>query len=351
MNTKVFKSSFSGVLLDWFKVEKRNLPFRDTKDPYKVWLSEIILQQTQMKTGIEYYKKFIKRFSSISMLAESNQKEIYSLWEGLGYYNRAKNLLKTAKIIAKKHNGVFPKTYDELIKLPGIGKYTASAISSICYNEKRVVVDANVYRVLSRVFGIKTNISKPKAYKSFLTLSNILSKNTNRIGDYNEAIMDFGSVVCSPKKPACWSCVFKTNCIAYKKDIVNALPVKASKKKLISRDFNYYVFENNNRLLIRKRTQNDIWKNLYEFYLEEGKNKERTLQKEFEIQKIKPVITKDKGLLSHQKINIDFNHFQILNGSVFDKIKKELGLIEVKADKINRYGFPKVIANYLNSYC
>ena len=139
----------------WFKKEKRKLPFRKTKDPYKVWLSEIILQQTQMETGVKYYKKFIANFPNINFLAEAKEEDVYSLWQGLGYYNRAKNLHKTSKIISK-NNGVFPQDYEGLIKLPGIGKYTASAIASICYNEKRYVVDANVYRVFSRLFGIKT---------------------------------------------------------------------------------------------------------------------------------------------------------------------------------------------------
>ena len=205
-----------------------------------------------MKTGVEYYKRFVNRFPSINKLAEAEQKELYSLWEGLGYYNRASNLHKTAKIITEQYNGVFPKTYDELIKLPGVGKYTASAISSICYNEKRVVVDANVFRVLARVFNIKTNINKAKAYNSFLDLSNKLAKKTINTGDYNEAIMDFGSTVCSPKKPACYKCVFNSNCEANSKGIVDLLPVKSTKKKTIKRDFNYYVFENKKNLLIKK---------------------------------------------------------------------------------------------------
>tara|TARA_B100000927_G_scaffold39676_1_gene28400 strand:+ start:1039 stop:2103 length:1065 start_codon:yes stop_codon:yes gene_type:complete len=352
MNTKVFKSNFSKTLLGWYNVEKRKLPFRESKDPYKVWLSEIILQQTQMKTGVKYYKRFIKRFPSVNKLAEAEQKELYSLWEGLGYYNRALNLHKTAKIITEEYCGVFPKTYDELIKLPGVGKYTASAISSICYNEKRVVVDANVFRVLARIFNIKTNISKPQAYNSFLDLSNNLAKKTINTGDYNEAIMDFGSTVCSPKKPACYKCVFNSSCEANSKGMVDLLPVKSTKKKTVKRDFNYYVFENKKNLLIRKRTNSDIWKNLYEFHLEEGlkENKKiKEIKKELESQNVKVTVTKDKGLLSHQKINVVFNHFKIPDNSMFKKIKKGLELIKVHKNKINEYGFPKVIVNYLNS--
>ena len=348
MNTEVFKSNFSKILLAWYNTEKRKLPFRESKDPYKVWLSEIILQQTQMKTGVEYYKRFINRFQSINKLAEAEQKELYSLWEGLGYYNRASNLHKTAKIITEQYNGVFPKTYEELIKLPGVGKYTASAISSICYNERRVVVDANVFRVLARVFNIKTNINKAKAYNIFLGLSNKLAKKTIHTGDYNEAIMDFGSTVCSPKKPACHKCVFNSNCEANSKGIVDLLPVKSTKKKMIKRDFNYYVFENKRNLLIRKRIKSDIWKNLYEFHLEEGSKENKTI-KELKNQKIKLTVTRDKGVLSHQRINVVFNHFKIPDDFTFKKIKKELKLIKVHKDKINEYGFPKVIVNYLNS--
>ena len=353
MNKNSERSSFSRSLLSWFEKEKRPLPFRKSKDPYKVWLSEIILQQTQMETGINYYKKFIERFPKVDDLATAKQEEVYSLWQGLGYYNRAKNLHKTARIVSKNKGG-FPKIYEDLIKLPGIGKYTASAISSICYNEKNYVVDANVYRVLSRVFGIKTNINKPRAYNDFHKLTSSLAKNIKNTGDYNEALMDFGGSVCLPKKPKCKNCVFKKECFAYKNNMTESIPLKKQNKKIKIRFFNYYVFENKDVILVKKRSQKDIWENLFEFYLIENKNSKKATEHVNKTTKMNlPPPSKEKAfsLLSHQKINVIFYGYTIQKKEDIIALQNTFGMKMLTKSKIKNLGFPKVIDNYLKSHC
>jgi len=350
MNKNSVRSSFSKHLLTWFAKEKRVLSFRKTKEPYLVWVSEVILQQTQMETGIKFYEKFVKTFPNVRSLAKASEKEVYSLWQGLGYYNRAKNLHKTAKIVSK-NKGVFPKKYKELIKLPGVGKYTASAIASICYNEKKYVVDANVYRVLSRVFGIKKNISKPKTYTEFEKLSSSLATNVEKTGDYNEAIMDFGGSVCLPKKPNCPSCIFKDMCVAYKKSLVEVLPIKTQTKKIKKRLFNYFVFENKNYFLLNKRKEKDIWKNLFEFYLIEGEYSKKTIETIYnKINKKlpKPIKTKSIAILSHQKIDVVFYSFFIVKKDTLIMVNNKLKMKMIKKSKVKNFGFPKVIDNYLN---
>lgn len=353
MNKNSGHSSFSKSLLSWFEKEKRTLPFRKNKDPYKVWLSEVILQQTQMETGIIYFEKFIERFRSVHDLANAEQEEVYSLWQGLGYYNRAKNLHKTAKIVSKTKGG-FPKKYESLIKLPGIGRYTASAISSICFNEKKYVVDANVYRVLSRLFGVKTNIKKPKAYNDFYELTSSLGKNVKKTGDYNEALMDFGGSVCLPKNPKCENCIFKKRCFAYKNNLIKTLPVKNQNKKVKNRVFNYFVFENKNVLLVKKRSKKDIWENLFEFYLSENKSSKKAieyLKKNVKITLPEPNKKSSFALLSHQKIHVLFYHYLIQTKEDIVSLKKTLGMKVLKKTDIKNLGFPKVIDNYLKSHC
>ncbi|MDG2342217.1 MAG: A/G-specific adenine glycosylase [Cytophagales bacterium] len=350
MNKDTLKTSFAKRLIKWYKKEKRALPFRENKDPYRVWLSEIILQQTQMEIGIKYYNTFIKSFSNIKSLANSSEKKVYSLWQGLGYYNRAKNLHKAAKIIIKKHKGVFPKNYDELIMLPGIGKYTAAAISSICYNEKKFVVDANVYRVLSRFFGINKDISRTSSYNYFIKLSEKLADEITDFGEYNESIMDFGGSVCLPKKPLCPKCIFKKECYAKEKNKVSTFPIKKRKIKIRKRFFNYLIIENRNQVLIKKRTHKDIWENLNEFYLNEGQDcffKSKPLV-DYGKDKI-ILVSEDVAKLSHQIIKIKFYKLEICDVNNLDRLKKSLNMVLIKKSDLNNYAFPKVINNYLKS--
>ena len=349
MNKDTLKTSFAKRLIKWYKKEKRALPFRENKDPYRVWLSEVILQQTQMETGIKYYNIFIKNFPNIKSLANSSEKKVYSLWQGLGYYNRAKNLHKSAKIIYKKYNGLFPDNYNELIKLPGIGKYTASAISSICYNEKRLVVDANVFRVLSRFYGISKDISKPSSYNYFLNFGEKIAQKITDFGEYNESIMDFGGSVCLPKKPLCEKCVFEINCFAKKEKKIEFFPIKNRVIKIKKRFFNYIVFEDKNRILIKKRTQKDVWKNLYEFYLAEDQTvSSKSLSFGKNHMGYFSLKSKDTAKLSHQIIKINF--YRLKGGEYnLEKIGEDLNMVVVKKSNLKNYAFPKVIDNYLKS--
>ena len=347
------KLEFGSNILNWFKTNKRDLPFRKDKDPYKVWLSEIILQQTQMDTGIRYYKMFIKKFPNIKSLSEANEETVYSMWKGLGYYNRAKNLHKTAKIITADFKGFFPTDYDNLLKLPGVGKYTASAISSICFKKRRFVIDANVFRVISRYIGIKEKINKPSSYSQFEEISKKLAKNIEDIGSYNEALMDFGSLVCMPKKPKCEVCDNKKTCFSFINNTQEKYPIKEKPKKRKRRYFNYFAIENKSKYLIQKRTKKDIWNNLYEFFLIEDKNSAAAINlfkkcSSFRLTNFKSDNTlKRLSQLSHQSINVNFHKIYIRNKRDFYSIKKNLSLKEIEKREIKKVGFPKVIDNYL----
>ena len=274
----------------------------------------------------------------------------------LGYYNRAKNLHKTAKIIVNQNGGVFPKNYNELIKLPGVGKYTAAAIASICYNERRLVVDANVYRVLSRYFGIKKDIMLSKSFSYFLKISEQLTCQEINIGDYNEAIMDFGGLVCLPKKPKCNVCVLNKKCIANLTKTQTFFPVKNKVKQKKERYFNYFVLENKTFYLMRKRSNKDIWLNLNEFYLLEEKNKKLAIKSfikklnKIKIQEKNITEKKAKGVLSHQNINVCFFKIFIPEKKALTSIKKRLKLKLVNKKDINNYAVPKVIDNYLKCH-
>lgn len=257
---------FTIKIIAWYQKNKRILPWRGSKDPYKVWLSEIILQQTRIVQGTDYYFKFIKKYPSIFDLAKASQQDILKLWQGLGYYSRARNLHDTAVFIVKNYKGIFPKTYQKLLSLKGIGDYTASAVGSICYNLPCAVVDGNVYRVLSRFFGIKTPINTPQGIKEFKILA---QKNLDKkdSGTYNQAIMEFGALHCTPAKPKCISCPLQKKCVASKKNIVLQLPVKIRKIKIKKRYFNFLVFQNQSKNSFLEKCTHGIWKGLYQFPL------------------------------------------------------------------------------------
>ncbi|QBA65154.1 A/G-specific adenine glycosylase [Muriicola soli] len=258
-------SNFSKTLLDWYSKNKRELPWRETKDPYSIWLSEIILQQTRIAQGLPYYKKFISHYPSVFELAEADEQEILRLWQGLGYYSRARNMHAAAKTIVRDYKGKFPQSYDEIIKLKGIGDYTASAIASICFGEPTAVVDGNVYRVLARNFGIDLPINSTDGIKYFKKLATEV-KDESRIADYNQAIMEFGALQCKPKSPDCPGCPLNTGCIAFEENRVSKLPVKLKKGKVKIRHFNYLVFlDNKGNTLLNKRLGKGIWQHLYEF--------------------------------------------------------------------------------------
>lgn len=262
---------FTAKIQQWYSENKRDLPWRHNNDPYSVWLSEIILQQTRVVYGESYYRKFMSAFPNVHELAAASEEKVLKLWQGLGYYNRARNLHKTAFIVSNTLQGIFPKTYDELLSLPGVGPYTAAAISSICYDESRAVVDGNVFRVLSRFFGIKDPIDVHQSKKRFEVLANQLL-NSKHPGDYNQAIMEFGAIQCTPKSPSCHRCVLNQSCVALQKNAVMTYPLKQQKKTVKKRYFNYLVpVLPNNQTSLFKREKKDIWQHLYEFPLVETK--------------------------------------------------------------------------------
>ena len=262
--------NFTEILTHWYSVNKRSLPWRTTKNPYHIWLSEIIMQQTQIKQGLPYYEAFVKNYPTVFDLANAEEQEILKLWQGLGYYSRARNLHTSAKYIANELDGKFPSTYSELLKLKGVGDYTASAIASICFNEPTAVVDGNVYRVLSRYFGIDTAINSTQGIKTFKTLATRLI-NHEHPGDYNQAIMEFGAIQCKPKNPDCNICPLNNSCVALQKEIISVLPVKLKKTKVTKKHINFLVLISEDKhTVFEKRTAKGIWQNLYQFPLIES---------------------------------------------------------------------------------
>ncbi len=258
---------FSKQLIYWYLQNKRNLPWRETKNPYHIWVSEIILQQTRVNQGLDYYKKFISHFPTYHELAAADENTVLKLWQGLGYYSRARNLHFSAKYIVNKLNGKFPNNYKDLLKLKGVGDYTASAIASICFNEPTAVVDGNVYRVLARYFGIKTPINSTNGIKEFKHLAQELI-DYQQPATFNQAIMEFGAIQCKPKNPDCNICPLNNSCIALQKKEIDILPVKDKKLTIKKRYFNYLIIiDPQNKTKIQQRSKKGIWQNLYEFPL------------------------------------------------------------------------------------
>lgn len=340
--------TFSAKLLDWYEINKRDLPWRSRKDPYAIWLSEIILQQTRIEQGLSYYTSFIETYPTVSDLANANEEAILNLWQGLGYYSRARNLHHTAQTVVQQGNGVFPESHKELLKLKGVGDYTASAISSICFNEPQAVVDGNVYRVLSRIFGINTPINSTLGIKEFKQLAQKLI-DKHQPGEFNQALMEFGAIQCKPKNPKCEVCIFQSNCVAFRQNIVQYLPVKTQKNKVRNRYFNYLVIHSKDaKTLVEKRTKNGIWKNLYQFPLiEKDQNTAITIKEvrniltDIEIASLnlynpKPVLHK----LSHQHLHIQF---WVVHTSILDKKG-------IMVSEINNYPVPIVIHNFIMEY-
>lgn len=261
---------FHNILINWYLKNKRDLPWRKTNDPYHIWLSEIMLQQTRVVQGLPYFLKFTEAFPTVFDLANASESYVLKLWQGLGYYSRARNLHFTAKYISEELKGEFPKNYKELLKLKGVGDYTASAIASIAYDEAAAVVDGNVYRVLSRYFGIKTAINSTAGIKEFKILAQTLI-DTKQPGTYNQAIMDFGATLCKPKNPLCNECPFADSCVSLAKNLIDQLPVKEKKLKVKKRFFNYLVvITSKNKTVLEERKGKGIWQGLYQFPLIES---------------------------------------------------------------------------------
>lgn len=276
--------SFSHKILAWYGEHQRDLPWRKTRDPYKVWLSEIMLQQTRVAQGMPYYHRFLEAFPTVRDLAAAPEEKVLKLWQGLGYYSRARNLHATAKMVVSDHDGKFPRTYEGLKSLKGVGDYTASAIASFCFDVPEPVVDGNVYRVLARYFGVDLPINNTEGIKYFKELAREVMDAPN-IRDYNQGIMEFGAIQCAPKKPYCLLCPLNESCVALKEDKVAHLPVKLNKTKIKERHFNYLVFlDDEGHTLMEQRQGKGIWQNLYQFPLVESNQEldQQSLQQQLE---------------------------------------------------------------------
>ena len=326
-----FYRKISDILLKWYAINKRELPWRNTQNPYEIWVSEVILQQTKVAQGLPYYEKFIKNFSRLKHLVNSSEENVLKLWQGLGYYSRARNMHFTAKYIYNELNGKFPDNYKDLLKLKGIGDYTASAIASFAFGEVAPVLDGNVYRFISRLLGIETPINSSKSNKEFKEiLFKIIDKSNP--AEFNQAIMEFGSLQCIPKNPNCEKCVFLNQCFAYNTNSIKELPVKIKVKKTSTRYFTYYLVKNTRCFLLKKRDKKGIWENLYEFPMIESKDifeKEIISKSLFspsvlDNSQIKKVHGPYKHVLSHQNIYaklIEIENFSSINELSFLKVE------------------------------
>ncbi|MEE4198903.1 MAG: A/G-specific adenine glycosylase [Bacteroidales bacterium] len=340
------------AITEWYQHNKRDLPWRDTKNPYYIWISEIILQQTRVDQGIHYYDQFIHHFPDIFTLANSPLEKILKLWQGLGYYSRARNMHYTANQIVNNFQGKFPESYHELIKLKGVGEYTAAAIASIAFDQNVPALDGNVYRVLSRVFGIAESTEKAYGKKVFKQKATELMKNQNP-GIFNQALMEFGALQCTPKNPACESCVLNHDCFAFEHKMIDDLPLKKQKINQRHRFFNFLYIQHENKIYIEQRKKNDIWKLLYQFPLIET-NKSVSLDSLIRNNHWKRLfkgtktnierISKEKiHQLSHQKLFAKFYQVKIDQPNTF----LLNNYLETTPEEVDKYGVPKLIENFL----
>ena len=348
---------FTNLLLKWDKKQNhRPMPWKGEKDPYKIWLSEIILQQTRVEQGWSYYEKFIRQYPTIFKLAAAKEDQVFKMWEGLGYYNRCRNLLFTAKYIVKELKGIFPSNYNDLLTLKGVGPYTAAAIASFAYNLPHAVVDGNVFRVFARYYGIHTPTDTKEGVVIFnsIALEN-LSK--NKAGIYNQALMDFGATICKPMSPLCANCVMQNTCVAFANNKVGQLPIKIKEIQKKKRYFDYFVFQLNEKVLIQKREVGDIWAGLFQFYLVENDMQivanedyfKQILTNQLMIDLNTVQIDKEYQVyqqqLTHQLLTLRFIKINLKTmPKVFEKGDW------VKFGKLNKYAFPKTINSFLESY-
>jgi len=344
--------NFSGILLNWYQQNKRELPWRKTKDPYFIWLSEIIMQQTRVEQGTPYYKAFIKNYPSVKHLANAPGDEVLKLWQGLGYYSRARNLHEAAKYIATELSGKFPESYLDILKLKGIGEYTAAAIASFAFHQPYPVIDGNVYRVLSRVFGITTPVDSTEGKKTFKALAyELLDKKDP--ATYNQAIMEFGAMYCKPVNPDCEQCVFAHTCLAKAGKLVKELPVKQLKTKVRERHFQYIVLRYKSLVWLRKRTEKDIWQGLFDFPMIESLQalSETELKKsdfwKKHLSKLDPSIRSHsatyKHVLSHQRIFATFWEIKLKKKAL------ESDWTETDISRIFEFPVPRLIDLYLET--
>ena len=336
--------NFSILIQNWYRQNHRKLPWRDSNNPYHIWLSEIILQQTRVEQGLSYYLKFVDHYPTVKDLAQANEDEILNDWQGLGYYSRARNLHAAAKQIVNEYQGDFPKTYKEILSLKGVGEYTASAISSIAFGTPHAVVDGNVYRVLSRFLNIDEPIDTTKGKKIFKEAAQELMDRENP-SDHNQGVMELGALICTPVNPKCTACPVSEQCLGYAEGTHLGLPIKSKKVKVKNRYFNYLILQKDNQLLIKKREAGDIWQGLYDFPLIETSKDREPNKNELTKLGIKEVnqVGEFKHILTHQRIYASFWKAEV---SEFPKIAH--GLI-IRAAEIENYPMPKLLIRYLES--
>jgi A/G-specific adenine glycosylase len=346
-------------LLAWFDENQRRLPWRETSDPYKIWLSEIILQQTRVEQGRSYYLKFVEHFPTINSLANAGEDHVLKLWQGLGYYSRARNLHATAKIIADNYGGKFPSSYHELIKLKGVGPYTAAAVSSIAFGQPQPVMDGNVIRVVSRWFAIGQPVDKSEGKEKIATaLQELLD--LNHPGVFNQAMMEFGATWCKPSMPDCENCIFRNQCMAFQSGLVKIIPVKSKKVIIKKRYFIYLVVKLKKGeeyfIILNKRNKNDVWKGLYEFPLAETK---RTFSNSYQprqtVPKLFPFVQKTSSInisdvffhkLTHQHISAQF----IMAEAQFEDYRQSHEFFPIPLSQLDDYPVSRLTEKFMKRY-
>ncbi|KIA88986.1 A/G-specific adenine glycosylase [Kaistella jeonii] len=341
MKTKKQNADFLHVgrkLLDWYEINGRDLPFRKTSDPYKIWICEIIFQQTRIEQGLNHYRNFIERFPDVQTLATAETDEVLLYWKGLGYYSRALNLHKAALQIMNDFNGTFPSDHVDILQLKGVGKYTAAAISSICFGKKIAAVDGNFYRVLSRVFADDFDISHSKAFDYFSELA-LKMMPENEAGHFNEAMMDLGSEICKPKNPVCLYCPLNEDCVAFNLGIIPLFPVKTKKVKPTDLELTYYFVEFKDQFLIKQRKEDFIWKKLYEFPIQIPESFEKFITGQ------KKVLHK----LTHKNLTIHIFKVTLTSKKIFDQFSFDEGFSAITFEDSHQKSFPKPLENYLSS--
>lgn len=344
--------NFADELVKWYQNNKRDLPWRNTKNAYLIWLSEIILQQTRVEQGLPYYMRFAEKYPDVTSFAAAPEDDILKLWQGLGYYSRGRNMLKTAQYIQEHYNGNFPTSYDELIKLKGIGEYTAAAISSFSANEAKAVVDGNVYRVLARYFGIDDAINSTTGKKKFQAVADELL-NKQHPALHNQAMMEFGAMVCKPKNPACGICPVRTGCYAFTHNATNTLPVKLKTVKIKERFLNYFLITDGDTILMNKRGESDIWANMYDMPLIEtttllSVEELMLLPEAIEFfgtnNSVIDVISPKKHILTHQHLHVRFIKL------AQPPIKLKPNWIFIEVINLKKLALPKVIFIFLDKF-
>ena len=343
------------TLINWYTENQRNLPWRHEPTPYQVWLSEVILQQTRVNQGIDYYLRFVERWPSVTDLANASEEEVLKMWQGLGYYSRARNLYKCAKQVVEQYGGQFPSDFERLKKLPGIGSYTAAAIASIAFNLPHAVVDGNVYRVLARLYDLDLPINNNEGKKLFNQIADELLYR-KQSGLHNQALMEFGALHCTPQNPNCMCCPLQVNCLAFAHQTVIQRPVKLQKTNVFTRYFNYLVIRLKDKIYLHKRNDNDIWRNLYDFpCIESGhpmtieeviaseEFKQLIENKPYAINKVSPIFTHK---LTHRIIQAQFIEI-ILEKKLLQIETKDLFL--TRETDLGIFPIPRLIDLYLNT--